>query len=430
MRRRGILVAILVSVAVCMLTVAPTYAAGFGIFEQGSKAMGMAGAFTAQADDPSALFHNAGGIAFQKHLDFAVGTTLIYNQKATFDGVNPFPGEGATGSQKKQVFYPSHVYYVQPLSGDWTFGLGINSPFGLTTEWEKPDTFPGRFESTKATLRTFDLNPTIAWQVSPTVGIGFGIVGRWSDVELNRRVGAYNPFINAAQEVAKVRLKSDLDTGYGWNIGILNRYNNSFSWGLSYRSKIKIDYKGDGRFTQEPSGNPMFDAAVANLLPFGGSVPITTSIEFPDLASLGAAFALSPNSVLEIDVNWTGWSSFDKLDINFTDHPLLSSTTPENYKDTYNYRIGYRWNSTSQTQWRFGYVYDQTPQPTSSVSPLLPDANRNGITVGYGHQGATLRTDLAFMYLMFDKRTTNDNYDNFNGTYETRALLLGITLGF
>jgi len=50
--------------------VAPVSAAGFGIFEQGTRAMGMAGAFTAQADDPSALWHNAGGLAFFDETDF------------------------------------------------------------------------------------------------------------------------------------------------------------------------------------------------------------------------------------------------------------------------------------------------------------------------------------------------------------------------
>ena len=53
----------------------PVQAAGFGIFEQGTKAMGMAGAFTAQADDPSALFHNAGGLAFVDEPEIAAGFT-------------------------------------------------------------------------------------------------------------------------------------------------------------------------------------------------------------------------------------------------------------------------------------------------------------------------------------------------------------------
>src|SRR5690349_19556447 len=53
MRRRGELIRRGLGVAALgVLAVAPVHAAGFGIFEQGTRAMGTAGAFTGQADDP------------------------------------------------------------------------------------------------------------------------------------------------------------------------------------------------------------------------------------------------------------------------------------------------------------------------------------------------------------------------------------------
>ena len=76
------------------LAAVPMHAAGFGIFEQGSKATGMGGAFTAQADDPSALFYNAGGLAFVTKIDGSIGVTYIHDTKAHFTGANPFPGDG------------------------------------------------------------------------------------------------------------------------------------------------------------------------------------------------------------------------------------------------------------------------------------------------------------------------------------------------
>src|SRR5688572_32982830 len=89
------------------------YAAGFSIFEQGAKAMGMAGAFTAQADDPSLLFHNAGGLAFVTERDVATGFTWITSTKAELDGANPFPGAGYHAEQEDLSEFPPHLYWVR-----------------------------------------------------------------------------------------------------------------------------------------------------------------------------------------------------------------------------------------------------------------------------------------------------------------------------
>src|SRR6185295_813074 len=203
------------------LTTGPMHAAGFGIFEQGSKAEGMAGAFTAQADDPSMLFYNAGGLGFVQKSDFSIGATWITTTKAEFKGANPYPGDGYTAKQKSLSVFPPHAYFVSSINSDWKWGIGIETPFGLTTEWEKPDTFAGRFLSTKAALRAFDVNPTIGYQINPDMGIGIGIVARISDVELDRQVGAVNPFTLTQQSIAKVKLKGDFHEGYGFNVGFL-----------------------------------------------------------------------------------------------------------------------------------------------------------------------------------------------------------------
>ncbi|MFN7942948.1 MAG: outer membrane protein transport protein [Thermoanaerobaculia bacterium] len=418
------------AVAIAGWTAAPAAGAGFGIFEQGSKAMGMAGAFTAQADDPSALFHNAGGLAFVTEQGFSVGFTAITFAKADFQGGEPFPGSDYSAKQKTLFQTPPHVYWVRSLNERWKFGLGFNTPYGLETNWKNPETFEGRYLSTKAALRTFDFNPSLGWQVSDRFGIGFGAIVRFSDIELNRFVPQVDPFTFRVVDVAKVKLDSGFERGYGWNLGILHRYNESFSWGFSYRSRIKVDYDGKAHFTQIPTGNPVLDAVIASRLPFTSAAPVATSIEFPDMASLGVAIALGPTMVLEADANWTGWSSFDKVAIAIENRPDLSSTLDENWDNAYNYRLGLRWNSSAGSQWRFGLVLDQTPQPDEHVSPLLPDSDRLGYTVGFGHALGGNQIDLALMYLPFDDRTTTTNSDNFNGTYKTQAWLFGATYSF
>jgi long-chain fatty acid transport protein len=411
------------------------YAAGFGIFEQGSKAMGMGGAFTAQADDPSALFYNAGGLAFLDQQSFTIGDTYIHATKAEFEGADPFPGTGYRAEQKKLSEPPPHGYWIQPISSTLKFGLGVTTPFGLTTEWENPNQFAGRFLSTKAALRSFDINPTLGWQITPTFGLGIGAIARVSDVELNRSVGAVNPFTQSIVDVARLNLQADFSEGYGFNIGILHKFNNSFSWGLSYRSQISVNYEGDARITQVPTGNAQFDALLRTRLPFNTDLPVKTSIDFPDMASLGLAFAVTPNLLVETDANWTGWSSFEEVPIDFTGgatNSLPDQVIPEHWDDAYNYRIGLRWTTGPSSQWRAGYVYDETPQPEEGVSPLLPDADRNGFSLGYGWTGG-VKADFAIMYLPFQERTRHRSFAGegpFFGTYNTTAWLFGATLTF
>ncbi|HEX2254301.1 MAG TPA: outer membrane protein transport protein [Thermoanaerobaculia bacterium] len=415
----------------------PAFGAGFAIFEQGTKAMGMAGAFTAQADDPSALFHNAAGIAFQEEGELAIGFTYIRSLEGEFEGADPFPGEGYTAEQETLSEFPPHAYWVRPINETFTFGLGVMTPFGLTTEWD-PTEFRGRFISSLASLTAIDVNPTLGWQLTPTFGLGVGAVARVSTVELRRNIPRLNPFTQTQADIATLELEGGFDNiGYGWNAGILHKVNPSFSWGLSYRSKIDVEYEGDAHLTQNLTGTP-FDDLVGGALPFGTDFPVETAIDFPDLASFGVAFALSRNSLLEADVNWTGWSSFEELQIVFPEGQLPSSTIPERYEDVYNYRLGLRLGANdAPSQWRFGVVYDETPQPEGAVSPLLPDADRLGFTLGYGWQGASTSLDLAVMYLTFDERTRDENFDDdpndpstFFGTYNNEAVLIGATLGF
>ena len=433
------------AVVTALAIATPAFGAGFGIFEHGSKAMGMAGAFTAQADDPSLLFHNAGGLAFVTEDELAGGVTWIKGAEAEFDGAAPYPGPGVHAEQELLSEFPPHFYYVAPINNTWKWGVGLNAPFGLVTEWENPDTFPGRFLSTKAALQAIDLNPTLGWQVTPTFGLGFGAIARLSTVELNRHVPAINPFTQTVVSVGKVAIESDgFDSGYGFNVGLLHKPSPRFSWGLSYRSSIEIDYDGEGRLTQVPTGNAQFDAIIRARTPFDTNLPVSTSIEFPDMASLGLAYTLRSGILVEVDVNWTGWSSFDEVVLVGEDPTAAAvfgpnaanpngTVIPEHWDDAMNYRLGLLFNSGPTTQWRFGYVYDETPQPEEAVSPLLPDANRNGFTVGYGSTGPGLKWDVAVMYLLFDERERDQTAANepiFHGTYNTTAWLFGITVGW
>jgi len=434
-RRASRLGSALAFAALGLWVTAPAFGAGFGIFEHGSRAMGMGGAFTAQADDPSAMFHNVAGLAFQEERDFMVGFTWIRGTTQEFEGANPFPGVGLEEEQKTLSEFPPHAYWVEPLNDRWTFGLGVNSPFGLVVDWDNPAGFSGRFISAKSSLVVLDVNPNVAVKLTDDFSLGFGAVARFAAVELNQFVGASNPFTQTVSNVGFLELESDLgeDEGFGFNVGLLYKPDGFFSWGLSYRSEVEVDFNGDGLLTQIPTGNPQLDGAVAVSLPFGRDLPVQTGIDFPQMASLGLGFRLSDRMMLETDINWTGWSSFDVLVIDFVNDDLPDATRPQGWDDVFNYRVGVSLDTAAGNQWRFGALYDETPQPEEAVSPLLPDNNRTGVSLGYGYNGSKLTWDVALLYLHMTERERDQSFPgepDFFGEYQNNAFLLGVSLGF
>ncbi|MEO6462169.1 MAG: hypothetical protein ABIP29_03760, partial [Candidatus Eisenbacteria bacterium] len=80
--------------------------------------------------------------------------------------------------------------------------------------------------------------------------------------------------------------------------------------------------------------------------------------------------------------------------------------------------------------WRAGYYFDESPQPTEGVGPLLPDANRHGLSGGLGWRGPSAAIDAYLLYVHAAERSTGGiNRDNYNGTYSSRSIIGGLSLG-
>lgn len=401
---------------------------GFAIFEQGARGMGFAGAFTAQASDPSAIFHNAAGVAFLKGKQIYVGGTAIA-PSSTFTGAEPFPGPTVTERADVGLLLPPAVYYTQAVSDRLAFGVGLNVPFALESKWADPDRYTGRYLTTSAELKGYSLNPTVAYKLADRLAIGAGVDIRFSTVTLKRRAGVINPFTQKVVDAANVRLESDTGVGLGFNLGVLAKPSESFSVGLSYRHKVNVDYGGTATFTQRSTGNLQLDALVGAVLP-KGDLPLSTSVEFPAQASLGVAYR-SGDWVFEADINWYQWSSFDRVDLNFEGRPELSQVLTQDYDDSFQYRVGAEWTLNDSWAVRGGYFFDESPSPAASVSPILPDANRHGVAMGGSWMSGRVRVDAGSSYVLSPTRLTEGlSRDAYDGAYKSHAFTFGLSLGY
>jgi long-chain fatty acid transport protein len=420
--------ALAAAIAACILGPAPAHAAGFAIFEQGARGMGFAGAFTAQANDPSAIFHNAAGIAFLKGKQFYLGGTLIH-PSSTFTGADPFPGASVTEKGDTGLLVPPAAYYTQPFTERLVFGIGLHTPFGLTTSWASPDTFSGRFLSERAELKGFSINPTFGYKLADRFAVGGGLDIRLSSVSLQRRVPVVNPFTQRVIDGASVDLSSNTDVGFGFNVGALAKISDSLSAGVHYRHQVKASYKGSANFTQIGTGNAQLDTALTARLP-QGSQALTTEIVFPGIFMGGVAYTAG-DWTFEVDADWYQWSKFSQLNLVFTDRPDLTQSIGENYKNSWQYRMGLERRLNETWAVRGGYFFDQSPAPAESISPLLPDADRNGFALGGTWKSGRFHADAAMWVLLSPARSTEGiNRDDFNGTYKSHAVTLGIFLGY
>lgn len=407
------------------LVAGPAGAAGFAIFEAGAKATAVSGAFVATADDPSAAFYNPAGNAYNDKLTAMVGVTLIF-PKSEFTGANPFPGEGYQAKQKSQIFFPPNLYLSYPVAPKFNLTFGTWFPYGLSTAWDDPDNFAGRFLSQRVDLRTYAVSLQGSVQLADWIAIGAGPEFRVGDVKLQRNQGILNPFTNRFVDVAHIDVVGDgFQSALTWAAGILVKPHPSFRIGASYHGAADIDFEGNTRFYQIPTGSAQLDAVVASRLPFGPQVPTETTIQFPGLFMFGVAVDPVPGLTVEVNGNYTTWDVFDETILKFAtvdNKPVPTAVLPHDWKNTWTIRGGVTYKASDKLWVAAGGVYDQTPQPDEDVSPLLPDANRTGISIGAGFKMGNTSIDFSNLFLWFHDRPTNgNNDDNYNGRYETFA---------
>lgn len=410
-----------------VLAPAGAHAAGYAIYEQGAAALGMAGAHVASVHDASAQFYNPAALTRLEGKQLQVGGTWL-TTRTSFAGVAPFPGFGVGEEMENGSFFPPSLYWTNHIGSSWAYGVGVNAPFGLGVEWKDPDRFSGRERVTKASLQTVSGSFNLAWAASERLSIAAGANALYAKVEL-RNIGTFVGDGGQPVNVTRAKLESDMTPGYGFNLAALANPWTNWRLGLSYKSKVKVDVD-DGRatFTQIPTGDPAVDAAVAAGMPVNQSVK--TRLVFPASFTWGLAWNPMPDWTYEIDGVWTQWSAFDKLPLKFAKDSSLDQDIVEDYSDQYQVRVGAE-HRLERWTYRVGYYYDQAAAPAESVTPLLPDANRHGATLGLGTVRGKWAIDVYNLFLFVEKRSTETRErDGFDGIYKSYVNALGATLAY
>jgi long-chain fatty acid transport protein len=427
----------LLVVLVLLFTASTSFASGFRLPEAGAKAMGMGFAFTAQADDPSAIYFNPAGLTQLKGQNVMVGVTYVRENGGEFTGTTPVDNTTAikNETQKSLNFYIPNAYYTRTTnSGNVSYGVGIFVPFGLGQEYNDKGASIFRNQITKINLQTVVVNPTIAFKINEFLSVGAGIDWMFGRAEL-----AKTAVVPGVGNIFDLNLDGTGDA-WGYNFGILLKPSANLRIGANYRSPFTLRIKdGDVEIRNINATVPFIPPGATAAQVFGGTSFDTkgsATLNLPATFALGAAYTMGKLTV-EADADWTFWHSYRSLPIDIRDNKgalLPDTNAPKNWNDVVAVRLGAEYRVTDPLALRAGFAYDPSPVPADTMGPELPDADRFNYMVGAGYKVGNVTIDGALMYVDKKDRTVNNQSNaagtGFNGTWTGDAWLAGLDVGY
>jgi long-chain fatty acid transport protein len=336
---------------------------------------------------------------------------------------------GPRSDQENQTFFLPHLYVTHPLKRQLTLGLGVFVPFGLATDW--PVDWEGRFQVTFASVRATMIRPTIAWRLLRWLSVAGGPDLARVSIEQRRqinlsRVGedaGIGPI--AGNPEGSVSLEGDAQA-LGYHVSALIEPSEQWRAGINFRSRLRAEVNdGQAKFQiPVPAFQPAFPDGTAR-----------TEVDLPPALGIGVLVRPKPAWNVELDANWTGWSTIDKFVVQFDQGlPVSSETTDFSWKNSFSYGFGteYRWPQ---------YVI-------RTVAPVIAEGNRQYFTFGGGIVRAKWDFNVGYQLLLFERAKHNSMGSNYSssgappaipainaeadGLYETysHTLVLSLTTRF
>ncbi|MDX1466151.1 MAG: outer membrane protein transport protein [Halomonas sp.] len=437
---------IAIALASTALIAGQAAASGFQVREQSAKTL--ANAFSnaaAGAEDVSFMAHNpaaignidgsqvAGGVAYID-ADFELQDATASNGPFVY-GVN----ESGQGGETAVV--PSFAAKMQ-LNEQFDLGLAIYAPYGLSTKYDED--WIGRYHAVETELTTIDFQPTLNYRASDRLNLAVGLRAQYADATLSTAndLGTaaamdpnnpLNPIATPGGNDVIGEVTGD-DWGYGYTLGALFQVTDKTRLGASYRSEIDLTLDGelDVRGT-----DPVSDAAIdlGAVTGTGGKAELTT----PANLNLGVYHQLTERLALMANAEWTEWSSFDELVVEFEDG-RDSSRTEENWDDTWAFSVGANYALNNQWLLRAGLGVDESPVPSAEFrTPRVPDADRQWATLGATWMPSPeLGITAGYMHVFADdgdidqdgSKEENATKGSLNGTYEVAADVFALSVDY
>lgn len=405
------------------------HAAGYGLKEQSVSGQGtsFAGVTAGGNGDLSAMFFNPAALGMVKNFEFVQTVTGVIpksevtSARATRVTGSSITGNASPGDAAQDAIVPSG-YLGYALTPDLKIGLAMNGPWGLVTDYGYD--WIGRYHGVRSDLRTYNFTPTVSYQILPSLTVAGGVQIQYAKAKLSSVIDAgllANPAL-AGRLDTTVDLIGD-DWGIGATAGLMYEPMKGTRIGLAYRSAVKHELEGNARFNGPAATRATFrDQA------------IKAKLVTPDSANLGVYHELNDRWAVMGDVQWTNWSRFYELNVDFAS--LANSITEERWKDTWFVALGTSYKVTDALTVRGGLAFDKGSVGTEHRTPRIPEQDRYWASIGAGYKvNEWLQLDAAYSHVFVRdaevaQRDTgtgaNRSRGNLNVKYENSIDIIGV----
>lgn len=425
----------------------PGHAGGMSLPGTGPQPQARAGAFTAKADDPSALAHNPAGFAKLDGTVVTVGFNLVdfslsYQRTGSYEASGRDEvWEGQPYPTIKDESHPDlgiGEYQAIPLVAVSTdFGrpsLPVRAAIGLFA----PQGYPGRDfadnidvgvgEDAPAPQR-YDIMEQHATVVAPTLAVAYspldvldvGARFSWGYAKTGGKKALWS--VRNYEEwpgrdaVFTLDAKDAFVPSFG--LGLLYRPASWVELGAAYNSRISIRSKGTG--TSDIGGGilegletiPIEDQYT--LCGPGGEVGALIScldFDIPQNATVAARYVFRDESGaeradVELDVRWEDWSESTvttiivdgQISVDGAGYlPLNASVNRHGYQDVFSFRLGGAYSfpiGRNKLILRAGAAYDTRTAPLSWTRVDIDNKRRATLTTGIAFETSRFRVDLG-----------------------------------
>jgi len=392
-------------------------AAAFYLQEQSVKGAGRA--FSGEVADQGAasLWWNPASIGGMTGGDAAIGVSEIMPRGKVHNngtlivrpGQAPAPVGGNADAHNpiNNGTLPSgQIAYG--ITHQLAFGLSVGAPFSFTTNYDSDSWV--RYTADKTHLQTVDIQPSLAFAITPEISIGAGLNAEHVKASLSNFLPNLSPLLPDGHQT----LKGD-GWDWGWSVGAQFHAGSAVTVGLSYKSSVK--HKLDGNVITAGLAGPLAGQ--------NGTIATTAEFRTPWQAMIGLRAKVTPALTLNAQINRFGWNKFDAIRLGAP----LNVAIPENYGNTWSYAGGLDYALSPGVTLRAGIQRDESPTRDKHRDARVPDSDRWNFAAG-GSFDVTkgVGIDAAVNYIKFKDASIDRTTAAYAGSPVQTPILVNGTL--